>query len=97
VNMECPIAPGSTRVARKPDGWPPDQRSNCGTKHFFLNDHGGHIEMKNPTLLSNKISTTRPPAPMNHVKIFKGWPLQDALLKLVKLWYKSFPIGRYLP
>jgi len=31
---------------------------------------------------------------MNHVKIFKGWPLQDAPLKLVKLWYKSFPQGR---
>ena len=27
---------------------------------------------------------------MNRVKIFKGWPLQDAPLKLVQLWYKSF-------
>ena len=32
-----------------------------------------------------------PPAPMNHVKIFKGWPLRDAPSKLVQLWYKSFP------
>ena len=32
-----------------------------------------------------------PPAPMNHVKIIKGWPPQDAPLKLVQLWYKSFP------
>jgi len=26
-----------------------------------------------------------PPAPMNHVKIFKGWPLQDAPSMLVQL------------
>jgi len=32
-----------------------------------------------------------PPAPMNHVKIFKGWPPRDAPSKLVQLWYKSFP------
>jgi len=34
---------------------------------------------------------------MDHVKIFKGWPLQDASSKLVQLWYKSFPPGRFLP
>jgi len=38
-----------------------------------------------------------PPAPMNHVKIFKGWPLQDAPSMLVQLRYKSFPPGRFLP
>jgi len=32
-----------------------------------------------------------PPAPMNHVKIFKGWPPRDAPSKLVQLWYKTFP------
>jgi len=32
----------------------------------------------------------RPPAPMNHEKIFKGWPTQDAPSKLVQLWYKTF-------
>ena len=32
-----------------------------------------------------------PPAPMNHVKIFKGWPPRDAPSKLVQLWDKSFP------
>jgi len=32
-----------------------------------------------------------PPAPMNQVKIFKGWPPRDAPSKLVQLWYKSFP------
>jgi hypothetical protein len=32
-----------------------------------------------------------PPAPMNHVRIFKGWPPRDALSKLVKLWYRTFP------
>jgi len=32
-----------------------------------------------------------PPAPMNHVKIFKGWPTRDAPSKLVQLWYKTFP------
>jgi len=37
------------------------------------------------------------PALMNHVKIFKGWPLQDAPWMLVQLWYKSFPPGRFLP
>jgi len=31
------------------------------------------------------------PAPMNHVKIFQGWPPQDASSKLVQLWYKTFP------
>jgi len=31
-----------------------------------------------------------PPAPMNHVKIFKGWAPRDAHLKLVKFWYKNF-------
>jgi len=36
-------------------------------------------------------------SPMNHVRIFKGWPLQDAPSKLVRLWYKSFPPGRFLP
>ena len=44
-----------------------------------------------------KPSTPPPPDLMNHVKIFKGWPLQDAPWKLVKLWYKSFPLGRFLP
>jgi len=39
----------------------------------------------------------RPPDPMNHVKIFKGWPLPGAPSKLVQLWYKSFPPGRFLP
>ena len=34
---------------------------------------------------------TRPPAPMNHVKIFKGWPPRDAPSKLVQLWYKTIP------
>jgi len=32
-----------------------------------------------------------PPAPMNHVKIFKGCPPRDTPSKLVQLWYKSFP------
>jgi len=32
-----------------------------------------------------------PPAPMNHVKIFKGWPPQDTPSKLVQLWYKKIP------
>jgi len=31
------------------------------------------------------------PAPMNHVKIFNGWPPRDAPSKLVQLWYKIFP------
>ena len=31
-----------------------------------------------------------PPAPMNHVKTFKGWPLRDAPSELVQLWYKTF-------
>jgi len=30
-----------------------------------------------------------PPAPMNHVKIFKGWPPRDAPSKLVQLGYKT--------
>ena len=37
------------------------------------------------------VSQVNPPAPMNHVKIFKGWPPRDAPSKLVQLWYKSFP------
>jgi len=32
-----------------------------------------------------------PPAPMNHVNIFKGWSPRNAPLKMVQLWYKLFP------
>jgi len=32
-----------------------------------------------------------PPAHMNPAKIFNGWPLRDAPLKLVQLWYKTIP------
>jgi hypothetical protein len=32
---------------------------------------------------------------MNHVKIFKGWPSQDAPSKLVQLWYKTFPTDQH--
>jgi len=42
-------------------------------------------------------TTDCPPDPMNHVKIFQGWPLQDAPSKLVQLWYKSFYGGRFMP
>jgi len=31
-----------------------------------------------------------PPAPMIHVKIYKGWPPRDAPSKMVQLWYKTF-------
>jgi len=31
-----------------------------------------------------------PPASVNHVKIFKGWPPRDAPSKLVQLWYQTF-------
>ena len=37
-----------------------------------------------------------PPAPMNHVTKFKGWPPQDAPSGLVQLWYKTFPLDRFL-
>ena len=37
-----------------------------------------------------------PPAHMNHVKIFKGWPLRDAPSMLVQLWYTTFPPDRFL-
>jgi len=36
-------------------------------------------------------SCSNPPAPMNHVKIFKGCTPRDAPSKLVQLWYKTFP------
>jgi len=32
-----------------------------------------------------------PPAPMNHVKLYKGCPPRDAPSKLLQLWYKTFP------
>jgi len=35
--------------------------------------------------------TCRPLAPMNHVKILKGWSPRDSLSKLVQVWYKTFP------
>ena len=38
-----------------------------------------------------KARSRSPPAPMNHVKIFKGCPPRDAHSKLVQLWYKIFP------
>ena len=34
--------------------------------------------------------STYPAAPINHVKIFKGWPPRQAPSKLVQLWYKHF-------
>jgi len=45
-----------------------------------------------PERLRTRMHGGRPPAPMNHVKIFKGWPLQDA--PSLQLFYKSFPPGR---
>jgi len=39
---------------------------------------------------ARKETYIHPPAPMNHVKIFKGWPPRDAPSKLVQLWYKIF-------
>jgi len=32
-----------------------------------------------------------PPAPMNHVKRFKGCPPRDVPSELIQLWYKTFP------
>jgi len=37
-----------------------------------------------------------PPAPMNHVKIFKGQPRRFALSELVQAWYKKFPSDRFV-
>ena len=41
-----------------------------------------------------------PPAPVNHDKMFKGWPLQDAPSKLVQsrynpVWYKTYQKGTH--
>jgi len=41
-----------------------------------------------------KYAVSIPPAPMNLVKIFKGWPPRDAPSKLVQLWYKTFPLDQ---
>jgi len=46
---------------------------------------GGHLGFRSTNL------SFHPPAPMDHAKIFKGWPPRDAHSKLVQLWYKSFP------
>jgi len=46
---------------------------------------------KNQKLQIRKFSRQFPPAPINHVKIFKGWSLLDAPSKMVQLWYKTFP------
>jgi len=40
-------------------------------------------------LLNFWILSVKPLAPMNYVKIFEGWPLPDAPLELVQLWYKK--------
>jgi len=47
-------------------------------------------------VISKLFPASKPPAPMNHAKIFKGWPSQDASWELVPRWYKSFPPGRFL-
>ena len=46
-----------------------------------------HTEKSPKNTHSQKL---HPPAPINHVKIFKGWPPRDAPSKLVQLWYKTF-------
>jgi len=42
-------------------------------------------------LVSLDLRKPYPPAPMNHVKMFKGWPPRDTPSELAQLWYKLFP------
>ena len=55
------------------------------------------LTVATPYVLCDSYIQSMPPDPMNHIKIFKGWPIQNAPSKLVQLWYKSFPPGRFLP
>ena len=52
-----------------------------------------YIYITTPIYVSRLPQLSPPPAPMNHVKLFKGWPLRDAPTGLVQLWYKTCPPG----
>ena len=55
----------------------------------YCGDDNLHSECRHLPLRHHGLSPLYPPDPVNYVKIFKGWPLQDALSKLVQLFYKS--------
>jgi len=59
--------------------------------HFQCSDSGLALQLTCISVLKDSsINPDRLTAPMNHVKIFKGWPSRDAPSKLVQLWYKNF-------
>ena len=51
----------------------------------------GRTAKKKSRIVSVRTCLICPPAPMNHVKIFKGWPPRDAPSDLIPLGYKTFP------
>ena len=67
-----------------------DVRSGSREKEPYIQAKEAYIQMFN-VYASCQYVFSGPPAPMNHVKIFEGWPLRDAPSELVQLWYKTFP------
>ena len=76
-------------------GWGP---SVCVTVKKFVPQKKNQTKKlgQGPYGLRTKMRESHPPAPMNHAKIFKGWPHQDASWELVPRWYKSFQPDRFL-
>jgi len=50
-----------------------------------------YMSLSKSPFIHPQVAFACPPPPMNHVKIFKGWPLRDAPSELVQLRYKTFP------
>jgi len=93
----CPAGPyrkcwGEAGTKNEPNRYfVPDQKNGF----CLLNTHSSRADYSRKLLvfrlLCHHTASSSTPAPMNHVKIFKGWPPQDAPSRLVQLWYKSFP------
>jgi len=69
----------------------PSCMMHCRQSHTYSHAHVHTLSLARARTHAYARTHANPPAPMNHVKIFKGWPPRDAPSELVQLWYKIFP------